>query len=77
VTTASDSKEKLRQRLGRADVLQIRLLLRVPPERRVETMLDMQAIVLNTWRDRLQKRYPELSPLELTQLVFRRIYRNG
>jgi hypothetical protein len=71
------SQEEWRRRLGPADVLQIRLLMRVPPERRIQTMLTMQDMVLNMWHDRLRKSHPELNDLELTQLVFRRLYRNG
>jgi hypothetical protein len=71
------SREELKRRLGPADLLQIRLLLRVPPEQRIETMLRMKKAVLNMWHARLEKSHPELSDLELWQLIFRRLKRNG
>jgi hypothetical protein len=71
------SKEELKRRLGPPDLLQIRLLLGVPPERRVLTMLDMQAVVLNMWYDRLRRSHPEISNMELTRMVYHQIYRNG
>jgi hypothetical protein len=71
------STEELRRRLGTADVEQIRALLRVPPEQRIETMLEMQAVVLNMWRDRFHQTYRELDDLALTRLIFTRLYQNG
>jgi hypothetical protein len=69
--------EELRQRLGKADVQQIRLLLHVSPAQRIQTMMEMQGLVLNMWHTRLQRAHPELTALELTRLVFQRLYRNG
>jgi hypothetical protein len=57
--------------------MQIRLLLRVPPERRVQTAQRMKRTVLYMWRDRLRKSHPELDDLGLWQLIFRRLKRNG
>lgn len=74
---AAPSREELQRRLGRADIQQIRLLLRVSPAQRIQTMLGMQSLILNTWRTRLRRAHPELSDLELTRLVFQRLYRNG
>jgi hypothetical protein len=51
----TQSQTELRRRLGPADVQQIRLLLHVPSERRIQTMLDMQDMVLNMWHARLRK----------------------
>lgn len=68
---------ELRRRLGPADVQQIRLLLHVPPERRIQTMLDMQDMVLNMWHARLRKTHPGISEMDLTRLVFQRIYKHG
>jgi hypothetical protein len=66
------SQTEIRRRLGPADVQQIRLLL---PEQRIQTMLDMQDMVLNMWYMRLRKAYPEISRMDLTRLVFQRIYK--
>jgi hypothetical protein len=45
---SAPSLAELQRRLGRADVQQIRLLLHVPPEKRIQTMLQMQKVVLNS-----------------------------
>lgn len=71
------SLQELQRRLGPADVQQIQLLLRTPPKERIRTMLAMQKIVLNMWRRRLRKAHPELSNLELCQLMFQRLKQNG
>ena len=71
------SLDTLAQRLGPADEIQIRLLLQVPPARRLQTMLEMQVVILNTWRDRLRRAHPELSDLELCRLLFKRLQHNG
>ncbi len=63
--------------LGEPDLLQIKLLLSVPPEQRLRTMLKMQKVVLRTWRNRLRAAHPELSDLELTKMVFERLKQNG
>ncbi len=65
--------EEIKARLGPADELQIRLLLRLPPARRLQTMLEMQEIWLDTVRARLRRAHPELSDLELTRLTFERL----
>ena len=67
----------LKRRLGPADEEQIRLLLRVSPAQRLQTMLTMQAGVLNMWRTRLRLAHPQLSDLELCQLMFERLQQNG
>lgn len=69
--------EALRRRLGPTDELQIRLLMSVPPERRVRTMMSTAAVIMNSLRDRLRQAHPELSDLELCRLMFDRLYRNG
>jgi hypothetical protein len=63
----------LKERLGPVDQTQIRLLLQVSPAQRLQTMLEMQAVVLNTWRVRLRQAHPELSDLELCRLMFGRL----
>ncbi len=69
--------EALKRRLGPTDKDQIRLLLRVPPEQRLRTMLDMQEVILNSWHTRLRKAHPELSNLDLCRLIFKRLQQNG
>ena len=68
---------KFKGQLEPADQTQIRLLLQVSPAQRLQTMLEMQAVVLNTWRIRLRRAYPELSDLELCRLMFARLQQNG
>ena len=66
----------LKERLGPADETQIRLLLQVSPAQRLQTMLEMQAVILNTWQARLRQAHPELSDLELCRLMFKRLQQN-
>jgi hypothetical protein len=77
MSVAGSSREALRRRLGPTDELQIRLLMSVPPERRVRTMASTAAVIMNSLRDRLRRAHPELSDLELCRLMFGRLYRNG
>lgn len=51
--------------LGPADEEQIRLLMRLPPEQRLRTLMELQALWLDTVRDRLRRAYPHLSDYEL------------
>ena len=44
------TNQALKQRLGPADKMQIRLLLRVSPGQRIQTMLTMQTAVLHSWQ---------------------------
>jgi len=71
------SIDELAQRLGPVDEAQIRLLLRVSPAQRIQTMLDMQAVILNSWQSRLRRSHPELTDLELCHLIFDRLRQNG
>jgi hypothetical protein len=59
----------MQRRLGPADVVQIRLLLRVPLAQRIRAMLDMQESVLESWHARLRKAHPELNDLDLCRLM--------
>ncbi len=77
MSEAESSREALRRRLGPTDELQIQLLMQVPPERRVRTMMDTAAVIMNSLRARLREAHPELSDLELCRLMFDRLYRNG
>jgi hypothetical protein len=71
------TSNEVQRRLGEADELQIRLLLRVPTVRRLQTMLEMQQVWLDGVRARLRRAHPELSDYELTMLMFERLKRNG
>ncbi len=75
--SAVSTVEALKRRLGPADEKQIRLLLQVSPGQRLQTMLTMQTAILNGWRIRLRRTHPQLSDLELCQLLFERLKQNG
>jgi hypothetical protein len=77
VSETGSSLEALRRRLGPTDELQIRLLMSVPPECRVRTMMSTAAVIMNSLRDRLRQAHPEMSDLEICRLMFERLYRNG
>lgn len=74
---SSLNSEPIKNRLGAADELQIRLLMRLSPARRLQTLLEMQAVFLDSIRARLRRAHPELSDLELVQLMFARLKQNG
>jgi hypothetical protein len=67
----------LAQRLGPADETHIRLLLQAPRARRLQTMLEMQTVILNTWRARLRRAHPDLDDLDLCRLLFERLQQHG
>jgi hypothetical protein len=74
----SDSDQtKIIRQLDPADELQIRLLTRLSLARRLQTMLEMQALFLDSTRARLRRAYPALSNLELARLMFERLKQNG
>jgi hypothetical protein len=70
------SSPDVMRRLDPPDEVQIRLLMSIPPERRVRTMMDTAAVIMNSLRARLRRAHPELSDLELARLMFDRLYRN-
>lgn len=59
--------------LGPADEEQIRLLMRLPPAQRLRSLMELQALWLDTVRARLRRAYPHLSDYELTVLMFERL----
>ena len=71
------NQEQFQQRLGPADELQIRLLLRVSPAQRLKTMMEMQDTLLDGWYARLRRSHPELSDLEVCRMMFERLKQNG
>ena len=70
------SSSDVMRRLDPPDELQIRLLMSIPPERRVRTMMDTAAVIMNSLRARLRQAHPELSDLELARLMFDKLYRS-
>ena len=47
------------------DLTQMRLLLRLPPHKRVRLMLEARELAVGLIRGRLRQRYPDLSSSEL------------
>jgi hypothetical protein len=47
------------------DLMQMRLLLQLPPHRRVRLMLEARELAVGLIRGRLRQRYPDLSSSEL------------
>ncbi len=47
------------------DLVQMRLLLQLPPHRRVRLMLEARELAVGLIRGRLRQRYPNLSSREL------------
>jgi len=57
--------------------VQIELLLRVQPGKRLKALLNMQRLWLRNWRSRVRRGHPELSELEQCWLMFEGFRRNG
>lgn len=74
---SSLNAEPIKNRLGAADELQIRLLMRLSPAQRLQTLMEMQSVFLDSTRTRLRRAHSELSDLELGQLMFARLKQNG
>ena len=47
------------------DLMQMRLLLQLPPHKRVRLMLEARELAVGLIRGRLRQRYPDLSSSEL------------
>ena len=67
----------LAERLGQADLVQIRLHMGVSPGQRLQNMLTMQDVVLRNWRRRIRESHPGWSDLEICLAVFERLKQNG
>ena len=76
-STPATQAETIQRTLGRADELQIRLLMQLSPARRMQTLMELQALWLDSVRARLRRAYPHLSDYELTLLMFERLKQNG
>jgi hypothetical protein len=59
------------------DPERMRLLRRLPPEKRVRLMLSARELVVALKRGRLRKQYPDLSPEELNLLLLEELKRAG
>ncbi len=57
------------------DLTQMRLLLQLPPHKRVRLMLEARELAVGLIRGRLRQRYPELSSRELNLKVLEEISR--
>ncbi len=76
-STLAPSSETMPMELGEADELQIRLLMQLSPAKRMQTLMELQALWLDSVRARLRRAYPHLSDYELTLLMFERLKQNG
>jgi hypothetical protein len=68
-----EAVERLRQRLGPVDELQIQLQMSVSQAQRIRNMIKLRSVMMNSWRRRLRKAHPELNDLDLTMLVYERL----
>jgi hypothetical protein len=58
----------MQERIFRPHVIdreQVRLLVNLPPQKRVRLMLDARELAVGLIRGRLRKQYPDLTPVEL------------
>jgi hypothetical protein len=55
----------------------MRLLLQLPPEKRVRLMLSARELAVGLMRGRLRKLYPDLSPEEINLKLLEELERAG
>ena len=55
----------MRYRFNRLDLTQMRLLGKLSPAQRLQTMLAARELAVGLRRGRLRQRYPDLSPREI------------
>jgi hypothetical protein len=61
---------------GPLDGAQLRLISRVSVEKRLRTLLESQALVMNIVRGQLRRKYPHLSKRDINLLVIKKLSRN-
>ena len=62
-------------RFDPVDLEQIRLLDRLPPERRIQVMLDARELAVGLIRGRLRRQHPHLSSREINLKVLEEVGR--
>ena len=62
-------------RFDPVDLEQIRLLDRLPPERRIQVMLDARELAVGLIRGRLRRQHPHLSSREINLKVLEEVDR--
>jgi len=65
------------RRFDPVDLLQMRLLAKLPPGRRVRTMLDAQAFARALIRGRLRRQFPNASERELSLKLLEEVERGN
>ena len=74
-TTGEPEGTKPVYRFGPVDLVQVRLLSRLPPHKRVRAMLDAREFAVGIIRGRLRRLYPDLAPRALNMKVLEEIER--
>ena len=70
-----DREKAATYRFDPVDLEQIRLLDRLPPERRIQVMLDARELAVGLIRGRLRRQHPHLSSREINLKVLEEVDR--
>lgn len=69
------SDQPFSRRFDPVDIVQLELLAALPPEHRIQVMLDAQALVRGVIRGRLQRQHPNATEQELSMLLLEELER--
>lgn len=65
--------EEQKRRLGPVDLLEVQLVGQADSAQRYRMMYTMRNVVVNTWNSMLRAKYPEMSDMERSRLLFERL----
>lgn len=68
--------EEQRRRLGPVDQLEVQLVGHADSVRRYEMMYSLRGVIVNTWAGWLNAKYPEMSDIERSRLLFEKLQEN-
>lgn len=77
VATTVRTLEEQRQRLGPVDQLEVQLVGQADSLQRYSMMYSLRGIIVNTWAGWLNAKYPEMSNIERSRLLFERLQESG
>ncbi len=77
VATTVRTLEEQRQRLGSVDQLEVQLVGLADSAQRYSMMYSLRGIIVNTWAGWLNAKYPEMSNIKRSRLLFERLQKSG
>lgn len=65
--------EEQKRRLGPVDQLEVQLVGQADSVRRYEMMYSLRSVIVNTWAGWMKDKYPDLSDIERSRLLFEKL----